>query len=344
MMSRTGLEAALSPESSRVGVDLCAARERLGWSLTECAEGLRIRREYLSALEDGNFDALPGVAYATGFLRSYGRSLGLDADDLVRRFKTEAARGGPQTQLSFPVPAPERGLPTGAVVLLGVLLAVGAYVGWYRLSGEGRLPAEVVPSIPARLAPLAEQAVPSSAPSSGAKIAAVPGDIPEPGDAPQAESISPSSAAAAIPLPPVPAAVPPPPVIQAMVPPPPQVAPAPAPDGSRLMLRVSGDVWLQVRDRAGQVLLRKVLKSGETWPVPAKPGLLLNTGNAGNTELTLDGSQAIALSGNGTARQNLPLDIDQIKDGKLAPPLVIPKPKPKPAADADLTPVTMPYR
>ena len=343
MMSSTELKSSEILNASRVGEDLRAARERLGWGVADCAEALRIRRVYLAALEDGQFDALPGAAYATGFLRTYGRALGLDADDLVRRFKAEAARGKAQTQLTFPVPAPERGWPTGAVVLLGALLAVGAYVGWYRLSGEGRLPAEVVPAIPSRLQSLADQVVlPSIAPAGlgkpgNGKPGAVAGDIPEPVETPHMSSISPSSAAAAIPLPPVPAGAPPPPVMQAMVSPAVPSAPTPAPpaDTPRLLLRAQGDAWLQVRDRSGQVLLRKVLKAGETWPVPAKPGLLLNTGNAGNTELVLDGNQTIALSGAGISRRDLPLDVDLIKDGKLGPPVVMPRPKPLPAEAAD---------
>lgn len=343
-MASTGVEPSDPSDVSSVGVDLRTARERLGWSLAECAEALRIRRDYLAALEDGRFEALPAAAYATGFLRGYGRALGLDADELVRRFKLEAARGSAQTRLSFPVPVPERGLPTGAMVLLGVLLAVGAYAGWYRLSGEGRLPAEVVPAIPSRLVPLAEQAMP---PAGAGRSAATERDIPEPGETPRIVAISPNSAAAAIPLPPVPAGMPPP-VTQALLAPASQTASSqtaspltppphtgPTPDAPRLLLRAHGDAWLQVRDRAGQVLLRKVLKAGESWPVPAKTGLLLSTGNAANTELLLDGNQLIALSGGGTSRRDLPLDVDLIKDGKLAPPVILPKPKPPPVETAD---------
>ena len=74
---------------------------------------------------------------------------------MVRRFKAEAAEVARKTELSFPIPMPERGLPAGAVMLVGMVLCVVAYAGWYRLSGEGRLPAETVTPIPERLAPLA---------------------------------------------------------------------------------------------------------------------------------------------------------------------------------------------
>jgi cytoskeleton protein RodZ len=58
------------------------------------------------------------------------------------------------------MPMPERGLPAGALILLGLILVGGAYIGWYRLSGEGRLPAETIVPVPTRLAKLAEQAIP----------------------------------------------------------------------------------------------------------------------------------------------------------------------------------------
>jgi cytoskeleton protein RodZ len=53
--------------------------------------------------------------------------------------------------------------------------------------------------------------------------------------------------------------------------------------------------------------------------VPAKPSLLLTTGNAGGTELLVDGTPSASLGGDGAVRRDLPLDADAIKDGRLAP-------------------------
>ena len=114
---------ALAP---RAGADLRAARERLGWSLPDVAAALHIRLHYLEALEEGRITALPGNAYALGFLRTYANALGLDPNEITRRFKAEAAAVTEKTELAFPMPVPERGVPAGAVVLLGVVLAVGA--------------------------------------------------------------------------------------------------------------------------------------------------------------------------------------------------------------------------
>ena len=155
---RVSVKASLVPDGEvsapRVGAELAVARERLGRTLTEMSRFLRIRSPYLDALEQGRIDLLPGRAYALAFLRTYAGALGLDADEAVRRFKAEAAEIGDRTALDFPAPLPERGLPAGALVLLGLVLAVGAYAGWYRLSGDGRLPAETVQPVPTRLAQL----------------------------------------------------------------------------------------------------------------------------------------------------------------------------------------------
>jgi cytoskeleton protein RodZ len=342
------------PAAVRAGADLRAARERLGASLQDVASTLRIRVPHLEALEEGRISLLPGTAYALAFVRTYANALGLDAEEMVRRFRTEAAEFNQRTELVFPVPMPERGLPAGAIVLLGLVLAVGAYAGWYRLSGEGRLPAETVTAIPERLAPLAEQALPpspASAPSGSGSAGAASSGLASSGPvlpgsltndptavgsgsagqrvtqvdpqalaslanaAPPVMAISPTSAAAAQ----VPfrttdgssaasvAAVP------AVAPP--TVA---SPDAPRMVLHASADAWVMVKDRAGTVLLNRVLKPGETWPVPPRSDLLLTAGNAGGTDILVDGAATPSLGGSGTVRRDLPLDPDQVKDGKLA--------------------------
>lgn len=310
------------PAAARAGADLRAARERLGLSLDDVACTLRIRPPHLEALEEGRIGLLPGNAYALAFVRTYAGALGLDAEEMVRRFKAETVEFSRRPELVFPVPMPERGLPAGALVLLGLVLAVGAYTGWYRLSGEGRLPAETVTAVPERLAPLAEQALPRQppiAPPAGPPASPdltpriVLSDIPPPADpAPPVVAFSPTSAAAA--------QVPPHPADEA----PAAGLTQPAPDMPRIQVRASADSWLLVKDRGGTVLLNRVLKANETWPVPARTDLLMTTGNAGGTEVVLDGVATPALGANGAVRRDLPLDPDQIRDGRLAAAQTIP--------------------
>ncbi len=265
---------------SRVGSDLRAARERLGWNLPDLAAHLRIRLPFLQAIEEGRVGALPGNAYAVGFLRTYAKSVGLDPDEIARRFRAEGADVNRKTELSFPAPVPERGIPAGALILLGVVLMIGAYIGWYRMSGNSRPAAEPVADVPARLAPLAETR-PAAPPPLVAEAPAPPRPRPAPEPAPQFG--------------------PPAPVAEA------------APEGTRIVIRARLDVWTQVREKQGAVLLSRVLRAGETWPVPSRPQLLLTTGNAGRIDLLIDGTPAPPLGGEGLPRRDIPLDADALR-------------------------------
>src|SRR5689334_9630884 len=115
----------VAPIAPRAGGDLRAARERVGWCLDELAHAMHIRPSYLEALEAGRINELPGNAYALAFLRSYATMLGLDPNDVVRRFKAEAGQVNAGPELIFPVPLAQRAVPAGAVALLGLVLALG---------------------------------------------------------------------------------------------------------------------------------------------------------------------------------------------------------------------------
>ena len=286
------------PETSgsRVGLDLRAARERAGWTLAAVAEHLRIRLPYLLAIEEGRASELPGPAYAIGFVRAYAKAVGLDQDEISRRFRAEAGEVA-KPELSFPAPVPDRGVPALAVVAVGALLVVGAYAAWYRMSGDQRPGPETVQTVPERLAPLAVTPPPSGeappappAPAPTQMASLPPAAVPQP-------SVSPSSAAA-------------------MTPPPPTT------DASHIVVRAKSDAWIQVKDSKGAVILNRVLRGGETWPVPPRIGttqqaLLLTTGNAGGTELLVDGIPAASLGVDGAVRRDLPLDPEAIRDGRL---------------------------
>ncbi len=55
-------------------------------SLEEIATETRIPVRSLKSLESGQFENLPADVFVRGFLRSYARCVGLDADDTVRRY------------------------------------------------------------------------------------------------------------------------------------------------------------------------------------------------------------------------------------------------------------------
>ena len=66
------------------GQKLAQARARLGLSVEDVARALILSEEIIEAIEDGNYAVLPGVAYATGYVRAYAERVNLDADYLVQ--------------------------------------------------------------------------------------------------------------------------------------------------------------------------------------------------------------------------------------------------------------------
>ena len=82
------LPAAASADPSRqIGQRLREARLARGEELWAIAAHLCIKPGYLAALEDGDFAAMPGRPYASGFLRSYADHLALDGNLLVAQLK-----------------------------------------------------------------------------------------------------------------------------------------------------------------------------------------------------------------------------------------------------------------
>jgi cytoskeleton protein RodZ len=120
-------------------------RERYGQSLRDVSANLRIRMAYLQAIENGRFRELPGPTYAVGFVRSYAEYLGLDAAEIVRRFKGEVEGLDNRTHLAFPEPVPEGKVPGGAIIVVSLLVLVIGYAGWYAITsrdsdGNGLIP------------------------------------------------------------------------------------------------------------------------------------------------------------------------------------------------------------
>lgn len=74
-----------------IGEILRKTREEQGISLDEVVEATKIRSKYLKALEDENFDILPGDVYARGFATAYLKYLGIkDNPEVVEIMKPKA--------------------------------------------------------------------------------------------------------------------------------------------------------------------------------------------------------------------------------------------------------------
>lgn len=123
---------------SVLGDTLRQRREEHRWSLDDAAQRTRIRREYLEALEEGNYKALPADVQARGFLRNYALALGLPAEELLNLYRRE--QGDPELVSIAPLmPLPKArsfSLPGLGffLVALVVMFVMGylIYYGWVK--------------------------------------------------------------------------------------------------------------------------------------------------------------------------------------------------------------------
>ena len=110
---------------ARFGETLRAQREKKGITLEQAASDTRIREKFLKALEDSDYQTLPGAVYTKGFLRNYAEYLELPTEDLVVQFHQE--RDQPDVPRSFkPMnPIMRRSLIFTPAVLVPVVVLAG---------------------------------------------------------------------------------------------------------------------------------------------------------------------------------------------------------------------------
>ncbi|MBI3610804.1 MAG: helix-turn-helix domain-containing protein [Nitrospirae bacterium] len=73
-----------------IGEYLQRIRRERGLSIEQVADKTRISPIYIRALEENRLDKFPGEVFARGFVRVYGRCLGLDDPDTMARFTQSA--------------------------------------------------------------------------------------------------------------------------------------------------------------------------------------------------------------------------------------------------------------
>ncbi|AST97577.1 helix-turn-helix domain-containing protein [Shouchella clausii] len=81
---------------SELGNYLKETREDKQITLDDLQRTTKIQKRYLAAIEEGNFDTLPGIFYARAFVKTYAEAIGLDADEVLETYKNELPN--PQTE------------------------------------------------------------------------------------------------------------------------------------------------------------------------------------------------------------------------------------------------------
>ena len=118
-----------------IGQTLREARMRARIDISELEAETKIRAKYLRALENEEWNLLPGPTYVKSFLRTYAEALGLDGRLLLEEYKLRHERLSehelqpisPRTARDARRrPPPRRGPPRGTMVALVFVVLIGA--------------------------------------------------------------------------------------------------------------------------------------------------------------------------------------------------------------------------
>lgn len=144
---------------SGFGERLRRDRELRGVSREEISAATRIGSRFLEALENEQWERLPGGIFNRGFLRAIARFLGLDEDDLIAQYDLAIAEQHSEIDTSANPPAPQertqtpsrRFVSVGLIGALCVIVLLGT--GWsvwqwrYQSPRQSASGSEAVPSV-----------------------------------------------------------------------------------------------------------------------------------------------------------------------------------------------------
>jgi transcriptional regulator with XRE-family HTH domain len=115
-----------------IGTTLREARVRRNLTLQQVEEDIKIRVKYVQAMENEDWDVMPGVTYVKGFLRTYSTYLGLDPEVIIGEFRSRAMTPSAEHHEPFGgssvigKPRSHRGRNTIVLVAVVCLIALGA--------------------------------------------------------------------------------------------------------------------------------------------------------------------------------------------------------------------------
>jgi len=251
-----------------VGSRLRSAREAKGLSISEVAETLKLGAGQVEALENHHWQALPGLTFIRGFVRNYGRLVGLDPEQLMQELNVTLDIKRPDlvlpesTHVDMPEPAGRAQKRDYALPFLGLVLVILAALIYFLLPDDlGRLRSGV-DSIMQSLQSVLKLSDPPSppspaAPAHGEQLVLPPGSTVN-------QVLAPDTAEPSV-----------------EVPPPADTGPVgPSSSNAPVVLSFAQDSWVEVRDRNGNVLFSQIGLAGNDKAIDGTPPFSLVIGNA----------------------------------------------------------------
>ncbi|MGA0411697.1 MAG: helix-turn-helix domain-containing protein [Candidatus Puniceispirillales bacterium] len=267
------------------------ARLKKGITQEKVSTFLKVKFKIIKDFENGDEIDLPGLAYKIGFVRSYARFLDLDSNFLVDEFKKTLKKSSFKEEYKFLSPKSHTSkiFPIGSIVSL--IIAIFVYSGWYYSDRQNtnvtsysnekeskeiienadnlnyeiieynfknnEINNEVLFNKNQNLA-LQEDSLIFQTESKNINKQNNIKNNELSNKQPSKNQVNELSAKANIRNP-----------------------------KNEMVLKSSGNSWVEIEDMDGNILLTRLMRPGETYIVPNISGLTINTGNAGVLSLSL---------------------------------------------------------
>jgi len=272
---------------SSFGEHLKRQRQMRGISLDEIMATTKISRRHLQALEDEQFDLLPGGIFNRSYVRSYARCVGIDEEQAVAEYQ-EAVQEIPtdtrtiahqHSSLHSERPPERSGFPVIPVLIL-LVVAAGATGAWKMYQERQREKAEAASrvSLAKTPEPTIANAIAGAHAQAPAAASATPPEASSPGSTHPQTQITTASVLAASPAPT--------PVSTAASGNEADQTAATAP--FVLVVRPRDRAWISVK-ADGVYVVRGILDPSDTRTVRANTQIVFYAANAHTVDLSFNG-------------------------------------------------------
>lgn len=285
-------------KTTKVGAMLKDMRLRKGVKAADIAKKLCIRKHYLDAIEESNYEALPPLPYGIGFIRSYANFLGLNGENIVELYKEETHVSEPK-DMHVLEPQAEASMPGIQYLLISIAAIIAVYACWTIFTGNENSSLDE--------SPVAEQNVADTTSDNDGGVVVVEEfnfETPQ-AEETQAENEVKSNAEAQVTISEDKYVEPAKAVAPTRVEAAPDTKTEKAKDAKTsqadkakpadieipqegVFVKVVKETWVEVKD-ADKLYLSKVLHAGNTYKVPEGKGMILSLGNYDGAEIYING-------------------------------------------------------
>jgi cytoskeleton protein RodZ len=249
------------------GASFKKARESKGISLVQIAAETRISTRFLSAIENEEFNLLPGGIFNRGFVRTFAERVGIDPDQAIADYERLAeVHQAPEALTAAATPPVKRDHRLYPIAVGALILVIAIFYVVNRESGQ-TVPAPSVPPAPPTVA--AQPAPPPPQPAVPTAALETTAAAPEP----QTQRPAPVAAA------------------------------APATQALTIEIDATEQTWIKVVADGNTVNPGEVLEPGMTRKFTAQNQINVNIGNAAGVGLKVNDKAAKPLGKSGQVRE-----------------------------------------